>query len=320
MDTYQITYDNGQILRIENEDSSAITLRYHGDTARILSIYVPEKDRNEEIGKGLLYVAESELYSRGVRLVEADYSDSLTAVTGLLRSAGYHITESAQIIALDIKGLFASEKAKKYLGRDIEGAIFITLEDLGAADWDGMMKYLDSFGIQLSTYDIARFSQRLSGVMCDETGKRRAVLLCTESEDSIHLEFLAGNTKNDTKYVNYAMAEMLREVSRGGGRLKNGVLTLLASDPSVISLLEEILGTEYGPERVGCALYAGKKLKKEMYPEISIEESPEEDRLDDWRREIAGVPFQSNIAYKMVWEPSQEVSEVFTANEKRRER
>ena len=312
MDHYQITYDNGQIFRIENENSGAITIRSQGDTARILSIYVPEKDRNEEIGKGLLGAAEEELFRRGIRQVEADYSESLTDVTGLLKSSGYHLAEAAPIMALDLKGFLASERAKKGLARDIEDGEFITLEDLSTDNWKDMMEYLDGFGIKLSSYDIARFSRSLSGVMCDGKGNKRAVLLCTEENNNINIEFLAGMSKKDTRYVVYAMVEMLRYVS-GRSNGKGSIITVIASNPVTVSLLESVPKSEYGPYCIGHSIFAGKRLKKELHSDIAVNDDIDEDKADEWRREIGRIPYQPNIAFKMIWEPTQGINEVYNA-------
>ena len=39
----------------------------------------------------------------------------------------------------------------------------------------------------------------------------------------------------------------------------------------------------------------------------------DEDKADEWRREIGRIPYQPNIAFKMIWEPTQGINEVYNA-------
>ena len=49
-----VTVNSEDLLRIEDDDEAAITIRKQGNKAQLLSIFVPKYDREEGIGSELL--------------------------------------------------------------------------------------------------------------------------------------------------------------------------------------------------------------------------------------------------------------------------
>ena len=86
-----ITIDEDKYLRITDESENAITLYLSEDIAGILSIFVDEDERGEGCGTGLLHAAETVCASRGIRLIEADYTDVLPDVTDFFKKNEYKV-------------------------------------------------------------------------------------------------------------------------------------------------------------------------------------------------------------------------------------
>ena len=308
---YRIVYDSDGIIRIEDDTEAAVTVQYSGDTARLLSILVPDGLRKNGSGLGLMSAAEYVLSRRGVRLVEADYSDALKDVTGLLKRAGYHISVAAHILSADVKELLLSDKIQKIMNTEADEAEFITFLDIPASKWDDMTKLFDELELKLTSLMLAGFSQEFSGIVCDKNGKCRALMLCSEKQGSIHIELLAATSKGNSEFILPAFSELLKEINLRGGSKKYTEITFITDNPHVISILEKILPKDHGPEEIGFSMFAEKRLKKDSATMSVITYDIDEDKSDDWQREIKKIDFQSNITFKMPWISGDETGALF---------
>ena len=70
--TMKKTVDDDRILRIEEEDGSAITIYKERGYGHILSILVAQDERGQGIGSELLSVAEQELFDCGIQWILLD--------------------------------------------------------------------------------------------------------------------------------------------------------------------------------------------------------------------------------------------------------
>ena len=292
------TIDNDGYVRIEEDSGAAITLYLHRDIARILALLVPGTDRRAGIGTALLMAAEKEAYARGIRTVEADFSDGILGMQQLFEGAGYDVNENAPVFAMDTKKLLASEKVIKLLKRKVH-ARFEALEELMMMQWEELSEILKKFSIPLSSRDLGRFSQNMSGIVRGRDGRARAVILCSEMEGRIHIDLLGASKKENHTYAVTALQGMLLEVLSSGGARQYPVLTALCAHDNIRKIMESVLPDR--PQQIGMAIYAKKELSAEPVNEMEIDEDLDGDMLDEWRREIAGVPLQSNIGWKAAW-------------------
>ncbi|MCR4643566.1 MAG: GNAT family N-acetyltransferase, partial [Lachnospiraceae bacterium] len=292
------TVDNDTYIRIVEECEAAVTLCVNGGEAAILSLSVPRTERREGIGTALLKAAEYEAYSRGVRMLEADFSDEIRGMTPFFEKAGYEVKENAPVWSIDTAELLGSEKVRKMLKTEIPGARFASLEELMMKQWDELLEVLSKFHIRLGAGDMNRFSQNMSGVVCDKTGTEQAIILCSEKDGGVHVDFLVSAQKDGRTFVLAALQGMLMEIYSAGGAKRYPVITALCVNESITKLMDSVLPGK--PEQIAMAMYAKKELT-EAEAEEEIGDEPDEDQEDEWRREIAKVPMQQNISWKVSW-------------------
>ena len=292
------TVDNDTYIRIVEECEAAVTLCVNGGEAAILSLSVPRSERREGIGSALLKAAEHEAYSRGVRMLEADFSDEIRGMTPFFEKAGYEVKENAPVWSIDTAELLGSEKVRKMLKTEIPGARFASLEELMMKQWDELLEVLSKFHIRLGGGDMNRFSQNMSGVVCDKTGTEQAIILCSEKDGGVHVDFLVSAQNDGRTFVLAALQGMLMEIYSAGGAKRYPVITALCVNESITKLMDSVLPGK--PEQIAMAMYAKKELT-EAEAEEEIEDEPDEDQEDEWRREIAKVPMQQNISWKVSW-------------------
>ncbi|MBR3525160.1 MAG: GNAT family N-acetyltransferase [Lachnospiraceae bacterium] len=297
MHFYKIV-DNEGYIRIVEECEAAVTFFVNRKEATILSLFVPRSDRREGVGSALLKAAEYEAWNRGVQKIGADYSDEIRGMTEFFEKAGYTLEEKAPVCSIDTAQLLSAEKVKKMLKTEIPGARFASLEELMMKQWDELLAVLSKFHIRLGTGDMSRFSQNMSGVVFDKTGTEQAVILCSEKEGGIHVDFLVSAQNDGRTYVLAALQGMLMEIYSAGGAKRYPLITALCVNESITKLMDSVLPDK--PEQIARAMYAAKEMEAE--PEaVEIGEAMDEDEEDEWHREVAKVPMQQNISWKVAW-------------------
>ena len=293
------TVDHDGFLRIEEESGAAITLLVRGGLAIIMALFVPKSDRREGIGSALLAAAEQEAAVRGVGLLEADYSSVIRGMTELFEKAGFEVKENAPICAIDTGRLLAADKVQATLKKKLQGVSFASMEELTINQLEELCKILSSCSLQFSSAELGRFSRNLSGVVFDNAGEMQAFILSTEREKSVHIDFLYSAKKENTSFVLAALQGMLMEVYTSGGAKRYPEITVLCANDNISKLMNSVLPEK--SEQTGMTMYAKKELSGEPGGTAEIEKALDEDMEGEWRREIAKVPMQSNISWKILW-------------------
>ncbi len=295
------TVDNDNIIRIEEDGGSSISIGVTGNIGHILSVIVPKSDRREGIGSELLLVSEQLLLDRGIKTLEIDYSDEVEHMTVFLTDAGYTISQSAPIISVDMRAIFSSLTVQKAMANEVESAHFVTLDDMSVDQLDALLDSLSNFNINLGNSDIVRFMQETSGVVYDSSDTPQAFILSSEVEDGIFVDLLAAVGGSNPRLIVAAMQGMLNGIKNLGGSKNFEKLSMIACNSKVDTLLDKVLKKGSEPEVIGHAMYATKNLKKEPLNDIDIEDDDDDDMEDEWRREIKKIPMQGNINWKMPW-------------------
>ena len=293
------TVDSNDHVRIEENNGAAVTLNLRGDTARVLSIIVPKADRDDGIGSALLSAAESEAYKRGAVRIEADYSAWIEGMSDFFDAMEYKVRENGPVCAIDTKTLLASDSVKKILKKDLPGARFSSLEELGMSEWDDLLGHMPDFSLRLKSADMGAFSKRMSGVVYDKNGALQSMILCSERGEDVHIDFLVSARKESSAYVMAALQGMLIEIYASGGGASYPRITAFCAHENVSRLMERALSKK--PDEIGKAMYAVKELNEDNAADIEIEEDLDEDMDGAWRREISKVPLQGNIEWKAGW-------------------
>lgn len=298
MELYR-TVDSDGYIRIEENGGAAVTLYIHEGIADILSLFVPKSDRGEGIGSMLLAAAEQVAYTRGAARIEADYAQEIKGMTELFEGAGYVVRESAPICAADTGEVLASDRVKNTLKKKFPNARFASLEELMMMQWDEFLGILSRFSVRLTVSDMSRFSQSMSGIVYDQEDVAQAFILCTEKEHAVHIDFLGAAGKSNSVYVMAALQGMMMEVFSAGGEKKYPVITALCAQDHIFKLMDSVLPGK--PEQIGMAMYAAKELDENSGADSELEDDLDEDMIGEWNREIAKVPMQVNIGWKVAW-------------------
>lgn len=296
------TVDTEEILRLEEEEGSSISIKKSEGKAQVLSIFVQKDDRREGIGSTLLFAAENILYDRGIRSVTVDFSDMIKGMEAFFENAGYIIEEGAPIISVNMKELLTSVTARKLLVNEDDNLKFVPLSELMVEQLEALMDGMASYSVNLGASDIARFIQEASGVVFDKENRPQAFILCSDGDESIHVDFLAGGKSADPKTIVAAIRGMMEYVINEGGARTFETLTLIGCNKKITRLLEHVLKKGIEPDTIGHTLYAERIItSKHDLEDTDIDEDEDEDMEDEWQREIRKVPMQRNILWKMPW-------------------
>lgn len=293
---YVQTVDTEELFRVENEDGSSVTVSQEEEEGRILSINFLG-DPKEEME--LLFAAESIGEERGVSRFEMDFFSGQGEKESLLHDAGYEIKEGVRVFSVDTGELFASAAFRKALRGRCPGAIFTPLEELFITQWDGLLDTLEHFFVRIGSDLLGTFSQEMSGVVYNDDMVMKAVVLCSERGDSLHIDLLLGTMKKEPQYIMAALQGMLRKLSEIGGEDTFRTLTMVGANSITESLLKRVLDSSYEVRTLGVTKYASKELG-ESHP-FKISNDPDPSKENAWWEELSESPIQGNVSWKMVW-------------------
>ncbi len=302
-----ITIDEDKYLRITDESENAITLYLNEGVAGILSVFVDEDERGEGCGTGLLHAAETVCASRGIRLIEADYTDVLPDVTDFFKKNGYKKEPGYPILSIQMKDIIENEAIKKILQRNLKGLRFASLEELFLMQWEEVSALFTKFSVRLTKNELGRFSQNLSGLVYDRESEAQAIILCSLRESGLHIDFIGSSQGENREYAIAALQGVLLEAIADGGEAKYPCVTAFCVQGNIEKALANIgIKTDV----LGKSVYVRKEISSEDYDlkSIDIEEDPD-DQMLEWIREVKNVPMQSNICWKAAWHRRHEEKE-----------
>jgi len=296
------TVDEDNLIRIEDDEGAAITVSITGTAALILSLIVPKSDRREGVGTALVEAVSDTLLTRGIKRLGVDYPDSIDGFPEFLASAGFSQISSVPILSVNIRDLFSKSVVKRTILSELDGVNYVSLGDLGSDQLKDLFDLFIRMHLNIGNADVARFYYDASGVVYDENGRLEAFVLCSldEDESQVHVDFLGGRGKGKPQFTLGAVRGMMRGLLEAGGERVFDTLTLVAANPAVNEILGRILNSQKNPQKTGNVIYA-QKIIKEVNLEEEVEEAPDEDMDDEWKREIRHIPLQANIELKMPW-------------------
>ncbi len=302
-----ITIDEDKYLRITDESENAITLYLNEGVAGILSVFVDEDERGEGCGTGLLHAAETVCASRGIRLIEADYTDVLPDVTDFFKKNGYKTEPGYPILSIQMKDLIENEAIKKTLQRNLKGLRFASLEELFLMQWEEVSALFTKFSVRLTKNELGRFSQNLSGLVYDEESEAQAIILCSLRESGLHIDFIGSSQGENREYAVAALQGVLLEAIADGGEAKYPCVTAFCVQGNIEKALANIgIKTDV----LGRSVYVRKEISSKDYDPESIDiEADPDDQMLEWIREVKNVPMQSNICWKAAWHRRHEEKE-----------
>ncbi len=312
------TVDVDGVLRLEEEGGSSITLIQEKDIARILSLFVSAEGRETGKGRRLIQAAEQEVYARGIRRIEADFSGEIRGLDTFLGHLGYEVRTETEILLMKTADVLASEKVHGFVKRELHHVRFMPLGELDVAQRDALLAFLHQLSVCMDAEDIRRFSKEIGGVALDANKKPQSLMFCTEDagrRGRVHIDFLASREKKGGIYTAAVMQGFLRKLAAEDAAGKYREVSALVTEESVRELLESLL--EGTMQTAGAALHAVRELADGAalddggnIPDggvldgsalLEIQEESDVSRRNEWKREIARFPMQGNIGWKMAW-------------------
>ena len=296
------TFDENDLIRIEDDEGSSVTVHKRGDYALILSLFVPGSDRREGIGTALVEAACQALLSKGVHSLEVDYPDSLEGFGEFLKSTGFSEISSAPVLSVELKTILSKSVVKRIILSEVDGVNYVSLVDLNADQWEELFDSFTKKHLMIENSDVSRFFHDASGIVYDDHGNLQAFLLCSADEDEavVHVDFLVGMGKGKPQYIMGVLRGMLIGLLEAGGERTFQTITLVAANPDINQILDRVFKDGESVSHAGNVVFASKQLE-EIYDETEAEDALDPDLEDEWRREIRRVPLQTNIGLKMPW-------------------
>lgn len=295
------TFDNNGFIRIENDGGSSLTVLKRGGSAFVLSLVVPEEDRGKGIGEALVEAVSRILTSRGVEKLEAGYPDRFEDYGKFLSDVGFSEVLSVPLISVHLKTLLSDPVVKLAIISKVEGAAYVSLADHEPAQLKELLD-LTRARLLIDERDIDRFYGEASGIVYDNRGNMKAFLLCTvdEEESSIHVDYFAALEEGKPQYIMCAIRGFLAALLEAGGERAFKTITMVAANPDVNDLMRRNFKDKEITSPIGNAVFAEKMLN-ETGEDNNVEDVPDEDMVDEWRREVWRDPILANITLKFSW-------------------
>ena len=295
------TFDNNGFIRIENDGGSSLTVLKRGGSAFVLSLVVPEEDRGKGIGEALVEAVSRILTSRGVEKLEAGYPDRFEDYGKFLSDVGFSEVLSVPLISVPLKTLLSDPVVKLAIISKVEGAAYVSLADHEPAQLKELLD-LTRNRLLIDERDIDRFYGEASGIVYDNRGNMKAFLLCTvdEEESSIHVDYFAALEEGKPQYIMCAIRGFLAALLEAGGERAFKTITMVAANPYVNDLIRRNFKDKEITSPIGNAVFAEKMLN-ETGEDNNVEDVPDEDMVDEWRREVWRDPILANITLKFSW-------------------
>ncbi|MBE5827391.1 MAG: GNAT family N-acetyltransferase [Butyrivibrio sp.] len=307
-----ITVNSDRILRITDKEGAFLTFEISKDEARILSVLVPESRRRKGIGKTLLAASEKLLLTKGINKIYADFTDHAEGVKELLADVGYTMEMSTDILAVPMGVALYSPKVKKALATGQRAVTCLSLSDLTVTRMRKVFDFLADVGADVTGYDMAHCNNRISTAVFDSEGKPISVVLCTDMERDLNVDFLISRYSKDPSYILFAMLGMIEAAKMEGGEERYNRLTMTAYNSNVIALLKSTLSDESNIETISRCMCFSKDISTGDVEMPDIEYKKDEDDYQEsvWEREVFDIPFQKNVLWKSKWQRDRDNKEI----------
>ena len=295
------TFDNNGFIRIENDGGSSLTVLKRGGSAFVLSLVVPEEDRGKGIGEALVEAVSRILIKRGVESLEAAYPDRFEEYGKFLSDVGFSEMGSVPVVSVALKTILSDPVIKLAILSKVDGAHFVSLADHRPDLLEELFVYTRNH-LLIDERDIDRFFSEASGIVYDDRGNMKAFILCTLDEEgtSVHVDYIAGLEKGKPQYILSAVRGMLTGILEAGGERAFKTITMVAANPDVNDLIQRNFKDKEITSPIGKAVFAVKKLEVTDEGD-NVEDIPDEDMENEWRREVWRDRLLANITLKMLW-------------------
>lgn len=295
--------DDGRLLRIEEPFGSRVTVRVEGKYARLLSIYVPESLRHQGMAKKLLSLAEEEMQTRDIEVMDVAFSEEMWDVIECLENAGFVFSAGGDVISYDMADVVKIADSKNMLLCTVPGASYVTLADISEEEYKSMYGVLDRHGAFLTWDDMCTYSRDYSIVVFDKEKRPKAMAFSRLLDSELYVDLILSDRDTETTYVDMACQSLLTTVIEGIGIKSIEKVSGIISHKYMNRITEE-LGKMGLTQTKLCGSVYGKKLLKDITKTTDdyvddVEEIENPELL--WHMENGFINYQTGIGFKVSW-------------------
>ncbi len=294
------TYDDGYLFRIEEEKGAYITVKIDNSCARVLSVWVPPKERLEGMGTILFTIAERESVLRGIEIMEVDFVDEIWELIDFLLDRGYKVNEKDKILSFPIEDILSSGFVERLRQQKLPGYQTVFLDTISEAQFTELIKVLHKNRFPLYGIDMAFCWKELSLVVFDEMGAIRSFVLCSDTDSGIHIDLVWTDKLSDPRYIRAMFLKFIDKLTKTLDVKKKKKITIMIVDQRIKDVIKKEIEKEVSSEIVGAAISAKKKLSHNDQ-EYEVRDIIIEEVKNEWHYEADTIPYQLNIGWKAYW-------------------
>ena len=294
---------NDRILRISDGAGAVLTFKLMKGQAQILTIFVPEDNRKQGIGRSLLSAAQKLLLERGIKFLYADFLEGIEGLVPLFESFDYILLSEVDILAIPMRMIIYAPNIKRAFDMPRGKTTFLPLEQLRMVDKQELLAFLDYLGTPVSCYDLAHYNSNISGVVFDKAGSPVSAILCRDFGRTLYIGLLASKNPDDPAVLFATLMGLMDAVKEAGGDDRYQRLIFASYNAKIVELIKHTLGDETEFEVIDKSatmfkrLIAARVSKENFEYVMDIDEALQ----DVWEREVSVMPVQKSIINKAGW-------------------
>ena len=292
---YYITYDDGEFIRIEDEDGCSVSIRVTSTDFFIVSILVEEELRLKGRGRGLLAAAEYEAYARKKSGLSALYVDN-EGIGAFFKKCQFSPVDGSSITAFDVKTMVRIKRVRQMMSRIPEEHRYVNLRGLDISGFEKLMTFLGSMGLSTVINRVSDMDLDISGILMVR-GVMVAALLCARIGEDVYLDSAACSEAGDKSIIATAFIGMLEAA------VTSGVRHIITAEPEGLSKkVIEFITDGYTGEESSRWVVAEKRTRKSGHGEIekSIHRDIQPELKNEWQRELRHLPVQRGMSERTV--------------------
>lgn len=293
-----ITARDDNTIRIEGNEGQVCTIALVDTYARLLSVTIPEADRNNGQGSELLRAAEKQAKALGKDKMVADVADEVITKS-FLQKNGYNTTKSEPILSIDISAILKSVGVRKTMGMVFGEVETESLDMLFEYELMDICDLLNKTGFPCDRQTLDRFIPSLSFVAYDEQLSPSALLLASDNQEQLMVSFLMGTSAKKPQYILAVCQAFIKAIEERSLEQIYPHICLLSSNKKIMPLMKRLLDKDVSIDECEQIIHAEKDLDEigeHISEEIADGLSPNQYKLDGHQ-----PIHQADINDKCIW-------------------
>ncbi len=276
---------------LHDEGDNFLFMKYYENNARIISA---------SIDKDIALAAEQEAVRSGKNMIICDFPSGNPELEKVFLENKYFIDQGNEFISVRSSELFESTGVVKSMQAEFSSCEFVPLRDMLLYQIEQLAALFENHKIPLTSSDIVRFDNDLSGVVYNNQLRPQAVVLASVYGTEVMIDFLYGFVKDKPQIIMAALQGFAKEFAGHEFVKIYDTVAMLRIRDSILPLLKKLLDKGYEIVSMGRAVAARKVVGKDsLFDEIEIIEEPEN---SVYASLLEGIDhYQHNLNWKMQW-------------------